>query len=197
MVPPRHQKKSQGHLDARSLDLLVERAQGGDAQAFDDLVRAFYTSLLTTANHLLGNREDAQDVVQDTFVDAHRGLARFRAQGSFEGWLRGILVHKVRDRFRRQGRGPAFLEDVPWEGLAEREEGDALRRQETTRMVRQGIERLPEALRVTLSLRALDGRSYEEIARLTDVTPATSRTRAMKARRLLMRLLEPWWGGRE
>lgn len=195
MVPPqRSQHSAHEPLGSRSQTELIECARAGEAEAFDDLVRAFYASLLATAFHLLGNREDAEDLVQDTFVDAHRALDRFAGDGAFESWLRGILVNKVRDRFRRQGRGPAFLEGLDWETLRDERGAGEARRAEASRLVQHGLARLPERLRLTLSLRALDGRSYEDIASLTGVTPATSRTRAVKARRLLMRLLEPWWG---
>ncbi|MEX1025834.1 MAG: RNA polymerase sigma factor [Planctomycetota bacterium] len=196
MVPSHEARRAAGSPNDRQLEAaLFERARAGDLAAYDDLVRAFYASLLATATHLVGNREDAEDLVQDTFVDVHRGLERLRDTTAFEPWLRRILVHKIRDRFRRAGRGPAFATAIGLEALGDVEAGRDAHRRELTRLVQQALARLPERLRVTLSLRAIDGRSYDEIADATGVTAATCRTRAMKARRLLARWLEPWWRG--
>jgi len=177
---------------------LARRAQRGDREAYEDLVRLHYARALATARHLLGNREDAEDLVQEAFVRAHRGLASFRAEGSFAGWLRRIVVHLARDRFRAGGREPrrtplSAAAAVPASG----DPGATLRRQELTRVVDAALRSLPDPLRVALVLRSLDGLGYDEIAEALGVTPATARTQVMKARRTLTARLEPYLRGGE
>ena len=170
---------------------LVERARAGERAAFGELVRAHYASLYATARHVLGNHEDAEDLVQEAFVRAHQGLAWYRSEGRFAGWMRRILVHLARDRFRAQGRRPTMapLEAGP-EPAGPRGPAAEAGARELERLVEHAIERLPVRLRVPLVLRVLDGLDYDDIATATGVTPATARTQVMQARRALARLLE-------
>jgi len=173
-------------------DLLIRRATGGDAAAYEELVRAHYRRVHATAFHLLGNHEDAEDLTQECFLRAHRSLDWFRREGSFAGWLRRILVHLVRDRFRREGRRPfAPLPHPISETPAIGGPGQEARGRELSLLVTEAIERLPDHLRVALLLRTRDGLAYAEIAEAAGVTAATARTQVMKARRTLLRTLGP------
>ena len=171
----------------------VARAASGDTAAFDDLVRAHYPHIHTTAFHLLGNHEDAEDVAQDCFVRAHAALGWFRgARGnrSFATWLRRIVVHLVRDRFRKDGRRPEVVHLVPDQPAhAAHEPEREVGRRELGRLLADAVARLPENLRIALLLRTRDELSYDEIAVATGVTPSTARTQVMKARRALLRLV--------
>lgn len=167
---------------------LLARARAGDGGAVDDLVRAHYPDILRAACHLLGNADDGADLAQDCFVKALAGLRRTDGQGSLRAWLRCILVHLARDRFRARARRPSAR------SIAARDDDfpapapgpdSAAGRAELSRLVEAAIEELPSHLRVPLVLRAVEGWSYEEIAAACGVTPATARTQVMKARRRL------------
>ncbi len=168
--------------------VLVDRARQGERSAFDELVRGFYARVYGTAFHLVRNHEDAEDLAQECFVRAHGGLAHYRGEGSFLGWLRRILLHLVRDRIRQQQRRPqrtslteiASVKESPEQELTSREVG---------RRVADAIEALPENLRISILLRTQEGWSYDELATATGVTPQTARTRVMKARKELRRSL--------
>ena len=175
---------------------LVERAKAGDAEAFDGLVRAHFARVYAVAHRLVGNHEDAEDLAQEAFVKAHRGLAWFRGDAGFSSWLYRIVVHLARDRFRHAGRRPLegrLVADV--EGGVGPE--DQLDRRELQRAVADGIARLPERLRTPLVLRALEGLDYEDVATATGVKPETARTQVMRARQALARLLAPLLRGRQ
>lgn len=120
---------------------------------------------------------------------AFRSLRFFRG-GSFEGWLRRILVHLARDRYRAQGRRPepVLLER---ESVG-REPHESLEERELARLVADALLALPEPQRLALSLRTREGLEYDEIAAQTGVTAETARTRVMKARRGLLRILGPY-----
>ena len=165
---------------------LLRQARDGDAEASGALVRAHYQEIYRTSCQLLGNPEDAQDLTQDCFVKALGGLGRFRGDASFRNWLRRILVHLARDRFRRRGRRPEESEISPdFSSVRQPNPQVAAGRSEVRRLVDESIRALPPNLRVPLVLRAVEGWSYEEIAHATGVTSATARTQVMKARRRL------------
>jgi RNA polymerase sigma-70 factor (ECF subfamily) len=157
-------------------------------------VGAHYGRIYATAFHLLGNHEDAEDLTQECFVRAHRSLGWFRGEGSFEGWLRTIVVHLALDRRRSHGRRPASEAESVLEGLSgardpEREAG----RREMKHLLDAALARLPDRLRVPLVLRVLDGLEYDDVARATGVTPSTARNQVMLARKALMRFLAPYF----
>jgi len=183
-----------GMVDERAL---LERARAGDGQAFDLLVRAHFPRVYAIAFRLAGNHEDAEDLAQEAFVRAHRGLALYRGESSFSTWIYRIAVHLARDRFRRAGRRPGVELLVADElsgagGPAEDLDGRELRR-----VIVDAIGRLPERLRTALVLRALEGLDYEDVAAATGVTPDTARTHVMQARRALARWLKPFLRGGE
>jgi RNA polymerase sigma-70 factor (ECF subfamily) len=178
---------------------LIARAAAGERAAHDALVRAHYARVHRTAFHLLGNHEDAEDVAQECFVKAFQGLAWFRGDASFAAWLRRILVHLVRDRYRRAGRRPGAepLQGDESLGAAAAAPGGPeheVGRRELQRLLDEALRRLPESLRVALVLRTRDDLSYAEISEAAGVTPATARTQVMRARRALLAHLGPYLG---
>ncbi len=177
---------------------LVERAREGDRPAFEALVRGHYETIYTCAFRLVGNHEDAEDLAQECFVKAQESLRWFRGEGRLAGWLRRILVHQARDRFRSAGRRPESFSlqaglDLPGvEGTT----GEVSRR-EFTKLLDAAIQSLPGHLRIPLVLRALEGLDYEEISKATGVTAGTARTQVMKARKTLQRVMSKYVGGGE
>ena len=178
----------------------IARARAGERAAQEELLRAHYARVHTTAFRLLGNPEDAEDLAQECFVRAFRSLGFYRGEGSFAGWLRRILVHLVQDRYRALGQRPEPvllpLELAAGLGCA-REPHGVLEGRELVRVLADSLAALAAPLRVALLLRTREGLEYEEIADLTGVTPATARTRVMKARKVLQRVLAPYLGARE
>ncbi len=175
----------------------LARALAGERAALEQLLRVHYARVHATAFRLLGNPEDAEDLAQECFVRAFRSLAFYRGEGSFAGWLRRILVHLAQDRYRAQGTRPA-AERLPSERHSElasgREPHGELEGRELALVLARALQGLAAPLRMALLLRTREGLEYEEIAALTEVTPATARTRVMKARKLLLRPLAPYLG---
>ena len=184
-----HKPHEQGlELDQQAL---IREATRGNAGAYEELVRTHYRRVHGTAFRLVGNHEDAEDLTQECFLRAHRSLHWFRGDGAFAGWLRRILIHLVRDRFRREGRRPDDgppLASLP-EIATEDGPGHEARQRELSRILGGAIERLPDHLRIALVLRTREGLPYADIAEATGVTAATARTQVMKARRTLLRQL--------
>ena len=189
---PWNERKTQ--LSDREQELIA-RAQGGDRVAFEGLVQAHYAKVYASAFHLLANHEDAEDLAQDCFVRAQRGLSFFRGESSFPAWLRRILVHLVHDRFRARGRGPRSseldIDSLPGKRPGPHERTGA---RELKLLMMRAIEALPDHLRIAFVLRTQEALSYAEISAACGVTEATARTQVMKARKALHASLQPYLG---
>jgi len=171
----------------------IELARSGNRAVQEQLLREHYPRIHATAFRLLSNPEDAEDLAQECFVRAFRSLAFYRGEGSLASWLRRILVHLVQDRFRARGtrlESDPLTPELP--AQAAREPHARLESRELALIVAGALDALDASLRVALLLRTREGLEYEEIARSTGVTPATARTRVMKARKALLRSLGPY-----
>jgi len=180
----------------------VNALRAGDEGAWDRVVRGYGGRMLAATRRLLGNEEEARDAVQAAFLQAFRGLDRFRGNASMATWLHRIALNEALMRLRsRRCRPetpiddllPHFLESgahaeqvSPWPS-PER----ALRRDEVRTAVRDAIDRLPSGYRDVLRLRDLEELDTEEIAATLDLTPNAVRIRLHRARQALRTLLAP------
>jgi RNA polymerase sigma-70 factor, ECF subfamily len=172
-------------------DVLVRRAQAGDADAFGQLVERYMRRAYYAALALVGSREDALDLSQDAFVRAYRARQRIDPERPFYAWLYQILrrlcFNFVRDRQTRarhlDGAGTWLAEEAAERAEPGPEESYA--RAETRRRVATAIEQLPAREREVLALREFEGLSYKEIAELVGIPLGTVMSRLYTARRHL------------
>jgi RNA polymerase sigma-70 factor (ECF subfamily) len=175
---------------------LVEKARSGDREAFSCLVKKYEAKVFQLAYGLTRDRHLADDMAQEAFIKAYTGLARFESRSAFGTWLYRITVNHVKDHLRRaKVRKEVSLDDLNPAVLADYDgpEREArLRARERTReLVLRMIGRLPEKYATIISLRDLQGRSYEEIAEVLKISPGTVDSRLHRARKLLRKKLEP------
>ena len=174
---------------------LVQRAREGDDEAFRTLVERYQSKVAALAMGMLKSREDALDVVQETFTKAYQSLDRFKGDSSFYTWVYRIAVNQCIDQQRREGR----LVHIPIDG-GERGESIALppdgggrrddpfqgaRDSEIVRRLRSAIAELTPEHRAVILLREVEGLSYEEISRVLDCPKGTVMSRLHYARREL------------
>lgn len=173
---------------------LVQRAVEGSDEAFRRLVTEYHPLAYGLAYRALGDREDAEEVVQDAFVKIHGALGGFRGESSLKTWILRIVWHQSLNRRRDRARSP-------WRRLglhrADEESGEKLSlpvgegpearllTRETQRLVREEIDELPPALREVLVLHGFEQLGYEEIARVLDIPVGTVSSRIHTARRRL------------
>jgi RNA polymerase sigma-70 factor (ECF subfamily) len=179
--------------------LLVGRLQRGDEAAFEELVRGHGGRLLSVARRFLGSSEDAQDVVQETFIRAFKAIHTFEERAQLHTWLHRILVNtalmKLRERRRKPEESidellPTFASDGH-QTVESREWSDALlERKETAGVVREAIARLPEPYRLVLVLRDLEEHDTAETARILGTTTTVVKVRLHRARQALRTLLD-------
>ena len=175
---------------------LIRECLQGDASAFGELVRRYQDRLYNTAYRLVGNAEDAQDVVQDAFLHAYQALDGFKGDSQFFTWLYRIAVNTAISLRRKQR--VAVSMDAAREGTAaldpvdpseDARPGHALEQAEQERRVQRALARLSVEHRTVLILKDMEGQRYEAMAEVLQVPVGTIRSRLHRARLELRGLL--------
>ncbi len=173
---------------------LIEQAVRGDLDSFGELVERYQDRLYAAMFHRLGNREDAEDAVQDAFIRAYRKLATFDGRSGFYTWLFRIAHNAAISRRRRRRPRVSLDEQRDATGSEPASEGpppqETAMRREQVQQVREAIDQLPDDQRDILILRELEGFCYEEIGHILDLAPGTVRSRLHRARTRLRELLD-------
>lgn len=178
---------------------LVERAQNGDRRAFELLVRKYQYKIVQLVSRLVGDA-DAPDVAQETFIKAWRALNGFRGQSAFYTWLYRIGINTAKNylvaRHRRPSNQDIDVEEAEQFGHTEQmsdvDTPEALLlSDEIKQKVGEAIAKLPPDLRQAITLRELEGLSYEEIAEVMDCPIGTVRSRIFRAREAIDEQLRP------
>lgn len=174
-------------------ELLLKRAQRGDPEAFEALMGQMEALVWRVCWHYTGSREDAADCGQETMVRIWRGLSSFHFECAFETWVYRVAANCCLDFLRKRKREKAeSLEPLREQGFdppdpAPDTEEQALRKEEHARL-REAVTALPEDQRDALVLTQLEGKSYEEAARLLETTEGTVKSRVARAREKLKRV---------
>ena len=179
---------------------LVERVQQGDKNAFNLLVLKYQSKVISLISRYVRNQADDADVAQEAFIKAYRALPNFRGESAFYTWLYRIAVNTAKNYLVSQGRRtPA--NDVDVEDAEYYEGSDALKEfasperlmlsDEIKKVIFDTLETLPDELRMAISLRELDGMSYEDIAIVMECPVGTVRSRIFRAREAIDKKLQP------
>ncbi|MGL4615972.1 MAG: RNA polymerase sigma factor RpoE [Shewanella sp.] len=179
---------------------LVERVQQGDKTAFNLLVLKYQSKVISLISRYVRNQADVADVAQEAFIKAYRALPSFRGESAFYTWLYRIAVNTAKNYLVSQGRR-APANDVDAEDAEYYEGSDALKEfasperlmlsDEIKKVIFNTLETLPEELRMAISLRELDGMSYEDIAIVMECPVGTVRSRIFRAREVIDKQLQP------
>jgi RNA polymerase sigma-70 factor (ECF subfamily) len=189
-------------LGNREIDqALVERAQRGDQKAFGMLVEKYQRKLGRLLSRMVRDQAEVEDVVQESFIKAYRALPNFRGDSAFYTWLYRIGINTAKNYLVSMGRRPQVSRDIEIEDAENFEDGDELRTMETpeselmTKEIAQTVNdtmmSLPDELRTAITLRELEGLSYEEIATLMNCPIGTVRSRIFRARETIALKLRP------
>jgi RNA polymerase sigma-70 factor (ECF subfamily) len=179
--------------------LLVERFTNGDETAFSEMMDRYWGRIYGHVNQMLRNQQDAEEVTQDAFVRAHRGLANFRGDSAFSTWLYQIATNLARNRYwywfrRKRDKTISFDQPIGDEDggtLAEifpaeiESPDDIAVTQEFTDRIAVSMARLNEKHREILVLRNVQDHSYEEIAQILNISVGTVKSRIARAREAL------------
>ena len=183
---------------------LVERAQRGDKRAFELLVAKYQRKLGRLLSRLVRDPGEVEDVTQEAFIKAYRALPNFRGESAFYTWLYRIGINTAKNYLVALGRRAPTTTEYDNEEAESFEDADALRdtatpeaellSKEIATTVNRAMEALPEDLRTAITLREIDGLSYEEIAAAMDCPIGTVRSRIFRAREAIAAELRPLLG---
>ncbi|MCY4489537.1 MAG: sigma-70 family RNA polymerase sigma factor [Deltaproteobacteria bacterium] len=182
---------------------VVRRIRGGDADAYRLLVERHQARIHRLVGRFLGpDHGDVDDVVQDVFVKAFFSLSKFREDAAFGTWITRIAINRARDELKRQS-GKVSLDTEPSEDavdslrdrLASDEQPDdgvnEAREAAVSGVVARTVAQLPDRLRVVVTLKDMEGNSYQEVARILDCSLGTVKSRHARGRARLRQMLTP------
>ncbi len=179
---------------------LVQRVQNGDKKAFDMLVLKYQRKILRLVSRYIHDPGEALDVAQETFIKAYRALPRFRGESAFYTWLYRIAINTSKNYLVAQGRRPPendidakdaeqYAAETVLKEYATPEH--LLLRDEIEKTINEAIEKLPDELRMAITLREFEGMSYAEIAEAMDCPIGTVRSRIFRAREAVDEKIKP------
>jgi RNA polymerase sigma-70 factor (ECF subfamily) len=181
---------------------VVRAFLAGDQRAFGELVRRYDTRLLNFVYRTIGDRERAQDLVQETFVRVYRHIERFDLSKKFSTWIYTIASNLAKNELRNRSRNPLVLfqtikknwdadhRPLEWEDTQYKPD-DLFRKRHLREKVEEAVKQLPEHHRIVFVLRELEGKTYEEIAEITGCNLGTVKSRLNRARNNFAQIIAP------
>ena len=163
---------------------LIEKCKNGDSQAQFSLYNQYKKAMYNLAHRILNNREDAEDILQEAFVDCFRNIGSFRFESTFGAWLKKILLNRCINHLRKKKLDLTLCENLPPVIYEEEEEVTY-----ETEKIFKGIEMLPDGYRIILTLYLLEGYDHSEISQILDISESTSKSQYMRAKERLRKIL--------
>jgi len=177
-------------LDQKATNIheeLIARCRDGERSAFQRIYQLYSRSMYNVAYRIVGNEDDADDVLQESFISAFNNLDHYRGDATFGAWLKRIVINKAINVLKRK-KMEALPEDdrwdVPEESLEEPEYEEL-----TVERVKKAIQQLPDGYRSVLSLYLLEGYDHQEIGEILGVSESTSKSQLNRAKNKLRELL--------
>lgn len=191
-------------VDLRELEdtALVNAYLAGETRSFDVLVERYQARLLNFVYRIVGDRERAEDLVQEVFVRVYRHLGRFDRSKKFSTWIYTIASNLAKNELRNRSRNPLVLFTSMTNGWEDEERplefedptsrpDDMFRKRHVREMVDSSVAQLPSHHREVFVLREIEGRSYEEIAEITHCNLGTVKSRLNRARNSFAEIIAP------
>ena len=169
---------------------LVVECKQGSKKACYELYRLYSKAMLNVAFRVVGNIAEAEDVLQESFLDAFNKVKDFRQETTFGLWLKQIVVNKAVNLLRKRKMEWAELEEGELENIADNVPEDDDELLYKVAQIKETMKELPEGYRLVLSLYLLEGYDHEEIGQILNIAENTSRTQFLRAKRKLVELLK-------
>ena len=171
-------------------DELVERCKRGDPQSFQQLYRQYSKAMYNTSLRIVNNTADAEDVLQESFLDAFRSLHDFHYRSTFGAWLKKIVINKSINILRKRRNDFVDMESTELQAVTDDEPANEEEMQYKVEEVKRMITRLPDGYRTVLSLYLLEGYDHEEISQILNISHNTVRTQYVRAKQKLLTIIK-------
>lgn len=170
---------------------LVEQARQGKREAYTQLYRLYSKGMFNICLRMISDRQEAEDILQDSFADAFKRLKDFRFESTFGAWLKQIVVNKCISAYRKHPIADQFFENDEFPDIPDTDDGrpDEYELQLKVEKVKQAMANLPEGSRNIFSLYLFEGYDHTEIAEIMGISESTSKTQFMRARNKVKSLL--------
>jgi RNA polymerase sigma-70 factor, ECF subfamily len=163
---------------------LIEECRQGDSKAQFKLYDQYSRAMFNLAFRILNNREDAEDILQEAFVECFRNLGSFRFESTFGAWLKKIVINKCINQIKKKKIDLTLCDILPHAIYEEEDETEY----ETGKIIKS-IELLPDGYRVILTLYLLEGYDHSEISQILGITESTSKSQYSRAKEKLRSML--------
>ena len=200
-APHANDDPSSPEAAAAELDL-IQRARNEDSGAYDELIRRYQQRIYATIYHMTSNHEDANDLVQETFIKAYRALKSFKGDSSFYTWIYRIAVNKTINFLKqRKNKYQMSLDDIDFQAehdpdlvalISEKTPRRSLNLAELQEKLNAAMQKLSEPHRLVVTLHDVQGASHEEIAKVMECNIGTVRSRLFYARQQLQAYLSDY-----
>jgi len=181
-----------GSLETRYENIhkdLIDACRRGDRNAQFRIYKLYYKAMFNTSLRIVNDTAEAEDIMQESFLDAFQRLDSYSGQGSFGSWLKRIVVNNSLDSLRRV-KDTVSIDDAGLDVPEEKEENHEAEIRFQAREVVKAIQLLPEEYRIIISLYLLEGYDHEEISEILNISNQLSRTRYSRARQKLLEILK-------
>ncbi|MCD4770123.1 MAG: RNA polymerase sigma factor [Bacteroidales bacterium] len=165
---------------------LIEQCKKGDNQAQFTLYSMYSRAMFNLAYRIVNNREDAEDMLQESFTDAFRNLGSFRFDSTFGAWLKRIVINKCINQVKKR-KGEIITDNIP--EIGHDEKTSELDLHNDIKKVVEGIAKLPDGYRLVFTLYLLEGYDHKEISTILDITESTSKSQYLRAKTRLKQIL--------
>ncbi len=163
---------------------LVDECRKGSIKAQFRLYRQYSKAMYNLAYRMMNNREDAEDILQEAFLDCFSNIETYRFESTFGAWLKKILINKCINQLRKRKTDMILVDDLP--EIIPEEEPEATY---DTAKIFAGIEELPDGYRIILTLYLLEGYDHSEIAKILGISESTSKSQYSRAKNKLRNIL--------
>jgi RNA polymerase sigma factor (sigma-70 family) len=171
-------------------DELVERCLKGDTLGYKELYQKYSKAMFNTCLRILNNVAEAEDVLQESFIEAFKNLPGFEHRTSFGGWLKQICINRAINQIKKRKIDWVDMEKINGYDSAEELPVDETDMALKVESVKRAVMKLPDGYRTVLNLYLFEGYDHEEIAGILNVAESTTRTQFMRAKQKLLHLLK-------
>lgn len=168
-------------------DRLIDECRGGNRKAQFRLYELYSRAMFNTAYRIMGNREDAEDMLQEAFTDCFRKMGSYRTDSTFGAWLKTIVINRCISRLRKREAELVYIDDYSRHEMQQEEAPEVIWPDPPA--IARAVERLPDGYRVVLSLYLLEGYDHTEISQILGISESTSKTQYSRAKEKLKKIL--------